>query len=238
MEDDAAKFTASAIEGEIAGDQDKAQKDYEKAARESKLRTKLDSSTVNFIKMDGRRKEQAFKDGVKLRKDIDEANKKALLYKIQKYFDRFPFLESKIPKPNPKGSIIEIEETLTSIRLEMDSQNSIQTVMSYWKYGLVFTESIVQDGSQLTFLPEKYRLNLTGLTKMTERGLFNDDVLPVLLEIDTEYPWIGQSGLVRRAATAFFGVLFKVHMLNTNPAAMALLKLDAQGPIKLDTTGM
>ena len=36
----------------------------------------------------------------------------------------------------------------------------------------------------------------------------------------------------------FFGVLFKVHMLNTNPAAMALLKLDAQGPIKLDTTGM
>lgn len=179
------------------------------------------------------RKEQA-SERKKVVEDNEAVIKKELQFKINMYFDRFPFLSEKIPKLSARFTISEAEEILFLIRREMDSQNSLRNIQNYVNYGAMTLEAFWGDGSRMTFLPQESRLNLKGISSLVQGGTFRDEILPLLMEIDIEYPWLGRRALPMRIVESVTNVLMKTHLLNTNPAARRLLNLETESPIDID----
>ena len=193
---------------------------------------KVNSSRISgaFIKAQAEATKVAIKDQEKALKDMEEVKKKALFTKISRYLDTFPFLQGKIPKITAKTSYAELEEILALIRAEMDSQRSLHQLRKYANYGFMVFGQYWGDGSRMTFLPPPLRLNLNGIDQYFQKGIFNQELEPLLLEIDIEYPALGRQSLFLRVAEAFGDVMLKTHAINTNPDARKILGLEKTPP--------
>lgn len=173
----------------------------------------------------------AMKDEKKTIQEIEEAAKKPLIKKILAYMERFPFLKEKIPKIGAKASLIELRETVALIREEMDGQMSLHQVHKYFDYGFMFTETTWKDGSALPqWVPAQLRFNLTNMTDLWRNGAFAQELEPLIMEIDCEYPWLGRQSLLVRTVDAMSSIMMKVHLYNTNPAARKVLNLEKTPP--------
>lgn len=162
--------------------------------------------------------------------ESEAAQVKAVITKIQRYVQAFPFLADKIPKLGPRASLVEAEEVLKIVREEMDSQRSLLNVHRYVDNGFGILGGVWGDGAKMTFLPPQLRLNLKGIDELHRKGLFRESLEPILQEIDIEYPWIGRQGLMLRALGALTEALLKTHLINTNPELRKVMGLDKEPP--------
>ena len=100
------------------------------------------------------------------------------------------------------------------IRLEMDSQRSYYQLHKYVDMGLSSLENVWGDGKEMTMVPENLRLNLKGMTTLFRQGKFEDQIEPLLMEIDIEYPWLGRQNLIIRGLEALTEIAMKTHLDN------------------------
>jgi hypothetical protein len=207
----------------------------------SSLRTPADTVTPALLRLQKEKEvtsRKVFgerqKDARKADKESEDGMKKSLMYKISGYIDRFPFLTQKgIPKPSSRSSVPELLEILDIIRLEMCTQNSLRNLNQYADYVFAILEGTWGDGSRMHFLPPSLRLNLTNIGNYYRKGIFNEEIYPLLMEIDLEYPWIGRQSLPMRALQTATGIMFKVHMMNTNPRARQLFNMEEAPPVEM-----
>lgn len=231
---DISAFTADAVLGRVA--------DAEKKSEAPKKNPVLDKQIVEATKVDAKlsleRQKQKLKEEEKHAQDVEEAAKKEPLKKIQRYFDRFPELLERVPKLSKNPGLVEINETLRVIRDEMDCARSLQRLNQYVDYGFMTLENFWGDGSTMTALPERARLNLNNLTALYRGGKFQEDLEPILQELDIEYPWLGRQGLLLRALGTLTTIATKVHIFNINPAARKLLNLSEHAPVDVDVSDL
>lgn len=197
----------------------------------STLEKTLQKSAQATVKVGAERAKIEMKNEMKREVETEEAMKRPLLWKINKYVEAFPWLMQKIPKLTAKSTLPELEMTLGLIREELSSQRSLVNVHRFLDQGVMVMESVWGDGSNMTFVPPQYRLNLTGMTALWRKGQFMEEWEPLIQEIDIEYPWLGRQSLPFRAMEALISMLVTVHVINVNPQARAMFKLDKEKPV-------
>lgn len=146
-----------------------------------------------------------------------------LQMKVERRFQAFPFLREKIPPLASKPSLPELQETDELQKLELNLQGAEKRLRGYLSRGSTMLEAIWGDGSQLTFLPEQMRFNLTGYGALMNSKAFLKEAEPLITETVIEYPEFGQLGLGARWAECILSSMLIVHQSNTNPAFKALL---------------
>lgn len=174
----------------------------------------------------------------KLRKLEEAKYRRRLLTRIKKYTEAFPTVQELCPKITDKTTIAELEEILDIFKEEMDSAGSVKNLMKKTSIMTKMLEGVIGDGKQLVFLPPPLRLNLTGLSRAFESGLFNDDFVPIMTEIDIEYPWLAGQGLFGRASNAVISMILTVNAMNTNPSFAQMAKATTTAPLKVDLSGL
>lgn len=211
----------------VASQKDKDQKEYEAHEKDKDYKR----SRPTIIRDIKKAAEESQKEQKKAVAENEEALKKEIIYKINLYKERFPFLNEKIPKVPARISLVEAEEILGMIRYEMDSQKSLEQIWKYFEYGATMMETIWGDGSRMTFLPPELRLNLNGLSKVFRSDAMKEEMDPIIKEMDIEYPSLGRRSLPMRIIEAASTVLIKVHMSNMNPALQRVINLASQPPV-------
>lgn len=207
----------------------------EKEAKKNKIPSSLITA---LAKEEAKKQEEARKELLKIEKEIEEVKKREVINKIELYLSRFPFLRTLGFKYTKSSSLLELEEILKIIRETMDKQRSIQQLHKYTFYGLSVLESTWGNGSQMTFLPEKLRMDLSHMTEFYASGLFMEDIEPLLMEIDIEYPWIGRRSLNMRILEALTGILYKVDSINKNPEVLEKIReLRKKTPVEVKLPG-
>lgn len=150
--------------------------------------------------------------------EIEEAKKRPYLQKIDLYLQRFPWLQEKLClKVGPRTSLPELVYVLEIIRSEMNCRMSLNRLVSGVDTGILFWEGFWGDGTRMTFLPQELRWDVTGMYKMWKEGAFVEDIIPILQEIDIEYPWLGRQTLPMRAVSGLLTMMAKANMKNKNP---------------------
>ena len=217
---DAAQFTADALakhdqhEQYVKDQVEQSKKDKAKAEREvdkqknaaEQLLRKTTQATI----------QKNIKEAEKFEKDLEEAKKKPLILKINKYFSHFPAMAEKFPKLKANASVLELEEILNLIRDELGSVNGINRLHKWLFLATNLVEEWVGDGSHLTFIPEKMgRPNLKGMTHYFSQPEFTQELIPLLQEIDVEYSYLTRSPLPMRIVAAISGLMLTTHARNT-----------------------
>ena len=188
--------------------------------RDREVQKSIDKSNMAFAKVSAERAKNDAKLDAKREAEMAEAQKRPYLTKIQSYLDTFPFLSEKLGpavKVTTRTSLPELVYTLGVIRHEMDTRRSLNRLVSGMDTGILMLEGIWGDGSVLAKrgVPPHLCWNLTGMYGMWKEGAFMEDVLPLLQEIDIEYPWLGKQSLPLRALSTAVGIMAKVNMKNT-----------------------
>lgn len=175
---------------------------------------------------------EKIKQQEKAQHDAEEVEKRKIFGMICQYFDRFPQLLQKIPKIGARTSLAEAQEILNQIREAMSSAASLSQIYGMVDFGFKFLEGTMADEKFASRLPERCRWNLKGLSELFENGKF-PDLMPLIMEIDIEYPWLGRRPLWLRAISGLANAMFAVHVANTNPAAQKILKMGNTAPLNL-----
>ena len=225
-----AGMTVAALRKDEVGEHEKARGAKAEAIQKESEAKYWGKTQMHYLKMEEARQKQGQKAHEKLEAESEAVHQKRLTLMINRYMEAFPFLRDKIPKISAKVSIPELEEVLKLIREEMDTQRSLIQLHKFTDYGFYMIENYWGDGSKLTFLPPALRVNLTHLNEYHKRGLFRNELEPILMEIDIEYPWLGRQSLVLRSMEALSEVLLRTHMINTNPDARKILGLEQEPP--------
>jgi hypothetical protein len=225
---DISDFTVDGIrKAQIA--EEKARYDEDKKRGEKAGSSKTFVATM--LKAQAEKDKEVRKEDQKVRAEIEAVIQKQLHTKINRYMTTFPFLTERIPKIGVKASIPELEEVLRLVREEMDSQRSFIQVKKYMDFGFMALTNYWGDGTKLpAVIPPALRFNLTGLVEYNKQGLFRNELEPLLMEIDIEYPWIGRQSLPIRLLETLSEVMMKTHFINTNPDAQKLFGLVKTAP--------
>jgi hypothetical protein len=170
-------------------------------------------------------------------RDLEDARKKDVMYKINLYCERFPSVSARLPKMKPTASLQECEEVLCIAREIVSSQNSVNNVIQTFNMGMTIFEAYWGDGSKMAKIHPMLGMNLTGMSKLFREGKF-PELDPLICEIDIEYPWIGRRSLLLRFASTMGEMMMKVHLMNTNPAARKILEMASSEPKIIDDTGL
>lgn len=223
------KFTVSALEEADTAD-------YRREVKERDVQKAIDKSQSSWAKLQAERAKVEAKAEAKREVEIEEAKKRPYLLKIQQYLDRFPWLVEKLGpavKVTTRTSLPELVYTLGIIRNEMDSKMSLSRLVAGVDMATMFLETTWGDGTRMAaYLPKELQWNLTGLHKMWKEGAFVEDLLPVLQEIDIEYPWVGKQSLPMRTVAAIVTVMAKVNMTNS---AKLQVGIEKKNPIDIPT---
>ena len=212
-------------------------KDVEDQKREKVEERRNVQIERNFIKTQGEVQRLKAKESVKLdskfMKESEDVEKRRLALMISKYLERFPGVSERIPRLSAKASVPEMEETLAQIRDVLNTQRSLSAISSYIDYLFMVIDNVWGDGKEMTFLPEKLRLNLKGISLLNRKGVFKDDLEPIINEIDIEYPYLGRQPLPMRILGTLSQTLLKVHIINENPQLKKIMGLEQAPPVEL-----
>lgn len=219
---DAAQFTVTAMAEQEKREKEKAQSDKDAAARAAAQFKMQQQTQAAFMRVEAEKAKAQMKEQAKADMADDEISKKPIMVKILRYFEAFPELAKKVPKLSAKASKAECEETLNIIRNELSCARSLFRLHHQVNYGLIALESIWGDGTKApAWVPPQMRVNLTGISKYFRDGMFRDEITPLLVELDIEYPWLGRSSLLMRTAETVAEMCAKTHLMNTNPEIAA-----------------
>lgn len=194
-----------------------------KAEAESKKRAEtMDKQiTKNMKEMSAAQKA----DQKKREMDEEQAQKKKVQIMINKYLVLNPTLMKYIPKPTERMSLVELQEILQTIREVNNSKGAEKMVKKYISLGLTAVETVVGDGSSLTFIQNPdARPNLKGMVNLLNQGAFDTDLQPLISELLIEYPWLGAQTLLIRSVTTIMTVMMATSIMNKDPAMKALLE--------------
>lgn len=228
----AAGFTADAMMAADGREVEEVSRATYQEKRDKDIQKSIDKANQASFKVAAERSKLDAKAGAKREAELEDAQKKPYLQKIQLYVERFPFLQDKLMvKVTQRTSLPELVYILTLIRNEMDTRSSLNRLVGGVDVGLLFLEGTWGDGSKMVFLPNELRFNLTGLHRMWKEGLFMEDILPVLQEVDIEYPWLGRQTLPMRGISSLMTVLVKVNLANRSPLAKAAMETQNAKPI-------
>jgi hypothetical protein len=167
------------------------------------------------------------KEKEKASKVAEQRATRILNMKVQRRFQVFPWLAEKVPPVSAKASLAELEETDEMQKLELDLQGAEDRLLQLIKQGAFLIEGIWGDGSKMTFLPDKARLDLRNFGKVVNSDTFMREAEPLILETTIEYPTIGQMNLPMRWVTCVLNAMVMVHHMNTNPVFKKLMEQDA-----------
>eukprot|EP00727_Mastigamoeba_balamuthi_P004444 m51a1_g13999 hypothetical protein (229) ;mRNA; r:1064569-1065309 len=146
------------------------------------------------------------KDDTKKQQDAEEAKKKPIITKINRYLTAFPNLAGVVPKISMRASL------------------SLYQLHKYVNMVFVVLETTWKNGSGApSWVPPQMCLNLTNMFMYYRQGLFDKEIVPVLMEIDIEYPWLGRQSLIWRTLEVFTEALTKIHIINSDPEAVQIL---------------
>jgi hypothetical protein len=204
-----------------------------KVAREKAAESQERANARQEIKMTSASSKGPSEAEIKKMMQVAEAaEKRQLTIKIRRYLDRFPELQRGMPALSEKSSVEEFQIALEWVRNQLSSANSLQSLFGYANMGFAGLEWLWGDGSHMRFLPPQLRLNLTGISKMVSSHIDQfPEIVPLLKEIDAEYPSLGRQSLPIRCLQAVTTVMFKVHMFNTNPAARKAMEMENKAPV-------
>ena len=232
---DATNFTADKMKDIITvEEQTEERAKIEESVKKLKMREEVkeaskDHSAVRKMVQDSVKKK------AKEDKDAEDAMAKRNLVTIARYMEAFPsLLNGHIPKMAARPSFPETMEVLGSIREILASQRSMLQLANYTNVGFTLLETLWGDGSHLTFIDPRFRLNLTNVGTMFRSGMF-PEMESLLMEIDIEYPWIGRQGLSMRLMSAMMGIIMKTHVMNTAPQARKMNDISQAQPVQLKT---
>lgn len=149
--------------------------------------------------------------------------------KVERRFEAFPWMRERIPPISPKASIPELRETDDLQKLELDLQGAERRLNTMIEQGSMLLEGVWGDGSSMTFVPEKFRFNLSGLSAAIRSPIFRVEADPLITETIIEHPEFGQVGLTARWIICIFNCMCTVHACNTNPRMreLMMMKVDA-----------
>jgi len=204
-----ADFTVEGIQAlqstaEKAADRDDARKKDEKAAMRSATRAMEAGS-----KKQEKQQDEAIKNEEKRRRKIVEI-------RVNRRFAAFPRLKDKVPVCGKTASLTELLEVDESQRLELDLQGGEERLMCVFQQSLMMVESIVGDGTTLSFLPPNMRFDLRGLGSLAYSGAFQQRLMPLVVETTIEYPQWLHLGLGIRWAQAIYQLMYEVNACNKN----------------------
>lgn len=228
--EDLGELTVKAVEDQEAQQARQAEIEIRKEIQQVAQKKQADKAQTHALKLEAERQKSAMKQVEKIQQDMEEVHKKRLLKMVNRYLTTFPFLREKVPKLSPKVSLLELHEVLAIVREEMDSQRSLLQLHKYTDFGFYALEHFWGDGSRFTRLPPALRLNLTHLNEYHKRGFFQNELEPILQEIDIEYPWLGRQGLLLRSLEALSECILKTHIINTNPEAKKIVDMSRKPP--------
>jgi hypothetical protein len=144
---------------------------------------------------------------------------------IERRFQAFPWLQEKVPPLSGKNaSIGELQDLNDLQKLELELQGAEKRLHTYITKGSFLLENIWGDGSKMTFMPQKLRLNLTDLGQIINSPIFMDKAAPLITETIIEYPTFGQMSLSMRWAECILEVLLTVNAMNNSPKIKELMK--------------
>lgn len=223
----AANFTVDAMvekeRKELSKEHETKQREKEAKSEEAFERKKETAE----LRLDTEKKKLLLREEIKKEKTSEDAEKKYLLTKIEKYHSRFPQIVEGITKPKATASVEEVRETYRLVRLSMDTQNSLKSIRQYFLALLGVVEQVVGDGQNLPeFVPPQLRLDVRGLCALFQSGSFDADFDPIIAEWDIEYPWLGQSGLFVRT----FGTVLS-SMIKTQGERNKLASVTSRAPV-------
>ena len=232
-EEDALNFTADKMgEANQKNEEQEAQTQLKTAVKKAQMREQVKAQVV---KPDTTAIKRAAADHAKrsaqLEKDMEMVETRQNIEKINLYMSRFgAFLSTRIPKMSARPSLAESQETLDSIRTVMNNQMSVNTIAGYFNTGFVFLEKMWGDGQKMTMVPEELRFNLKGISTNYQQS-FNTDFLPLIYEVDIEYPWLGRQSMALRLISSLTKVMLTTHMMNVSPSAKKMADLDSAKPL-------
>eukprot|EP00727_Mastigamoeba_balamuthi_P001402 m51a1_g11259 hypothetical protein (487) ;mRNA; r:33-8732 len=202
-------FTVESVQSAV-------QKEQEAAAVPKKDKDATDRILQNFekslqktqtaaLRVETDRARTQLKEDTKRQGDIEEAKKKPILTKINRYLSAFPSLSGAVPKVGPKASLLELQEVLNIIPF-------------------MALETTWNDGSKApTWVPPQLRFNLKNITAYYRQGMFDKEIEPIITEIDIEYPWLGRQSLFWRGLEAVSEAITHTHFMNTYAGASKIL---------------
>jgi hypothetical protein len=143
--------------------------------------------------------------------------------KVERRFTAFPWLQDVVPMPAKSATMDELYETDDLQKLELDLQGAPTRLFGYLQRGSAILENVWGDGSKMTFVPEAFRLNLVGVSKIINHEMFLRDAGPLIQETVIEYPAFGAMSLPFRWLECIAATLLLVHQSNTNPIVKDML---------------
>eukprot|EP00727_Mastigamoeba_balamuthi_P000687 m51a1_g10615 hypothetical protein (247) ;mRNA; f:50269-51009 len=223
-----AAFTVDAVQTAVEKEQEAKdtapKKDKETERVLQNFEKSLQKTQTAALRVETERAKAQVKDDAKKQQDAEEAKKKPIIAKINRYLAAFPNLAGVVPKISTRASLQEVQEVLNIIREEIASQRSLYQLHKYVNTAFVALETTWKNGSGApSWVPPQMRLNLTNMSMYYRQGLFDKEIEPVLMEIDIEYPWLGRQSLIWRTLEAFTEALTKTHIINSDPEAAQIL---------------
>ena len=238
---DASAFTVGAMEAQEKREQQAAiqefeqrKKEKEKDKEETRTKRKVMDKVVkgppaSVVKEQMKQQERKEE---RMRYETEEAEKRDIMKKIGQYVEKFPGLMSKLPRITGRISLAEAQAILTQIYEILSTVDSYKNLKMEIGFGIGLVEKFFSNKERVSYLPEPMRYDLKGITQLFMEGVF-DDLDPIIVELDIEYPWLGRRNFWWRAFGAVKSIADKVHLMNTNPEAKRIFEMSQRRPVPL-----
>jgi len=145
--------------------------------------------------------------------------------KINQRFEKFADVLASVPRPSKNAIMAELEQISADQVILLNGRGGPDRLRGMIKGGTEFFENFFGDGTKLpAFVPEPFRLDLTGLSVIMESKDAKNELEPLIEETVIEYPEFFQMGLIKRWIQSIGMILMSVNALNKNPQLKALRK--------------
>lgn len=165
-----------------------------------------------------RKRVQMEKDQEKLKKEQYIIQSARVRQRIKQRFEAFPFLNDFIKEPKLNATFNELVETEEAQKNMLDRQGAKERIDGMIVQGATVIEQYWGDGTEMTFLPEKLRFDLTGISDVIQHPITKAQLEPLIQETIIEYPQFGQMGLMQRWLLTIGGIWYTTRKFKASGA--------------------
>jgi hypothetical protein len=184
-------------------------------ASSAKRDAAVDKAAAEMLKSQAKAAERQAVLEEKKALELADASKIAKLTKIKKYLQMFEEALKEVPRPTPHSTEADLDAILVIIRETLGSRQSLSRLRKAFAMCLTVLQGSWGDGKQLPpYVPEALRLDLSHVSEFYKAGLFDEEVEPVLQQLDIEYPWLGRASLLRQTSDMALSIAFKTNYMN------------------------
>jgi hypothetical protein len=122
-----------------------------------------------------------------------------------------------VPPLSKNPNLEELETTDADQIAVLETKGAPRRLKSWIQEGSMAVEGFIGNGSGLTFLPERFRLNLTGFAEAMNSESAEKEIEPLITETVIEYPDLFRQQLWVRWIETIGFIMLGVHACNTDP---------------------